>query len=62
LGLSIHSPDEASFRRVFDAIRRLQTDIPDGSDRSSGSRVRFPVMMTRLMLVAAMSAGSFRTF
>src|SRR3954469_12912680 len=35
--------------------------MPDCSDLSSGSRVRFPVMMTRLMLVAAMvSAGSFQ--
>src|SRR4051812_19620685 len=28
--------------------------MPDGSDLSSGSRVRFPVMTTRLMFVAAM--------
>src|SRR5918998_170330 len=37
-------------------MRRLQTDVPDCSDRSSGSRVRFPVRITRLMLLAAMPA------
>ena len=40
-------------RRVLHAIRRLQTDMPLGSERSSGSRVRFPVITTRLMFVAA---------
>src|SRR3954451_14917179 len=58
--MSIHSPEVLSLRRVLEAIRRLQTDIPDGVDRSSGSRVRFPVRTTRLMFVAAISAGSFR--
>src|SRR5688572_14339667 len=38
-------------------MRRLHTDMPLGSERSSGSRVRFPVRMTRLMLVAAMVCG-----
>src|SRR5690349_9326145 len=32
--------------------------MPDGSERSSGSRVRFPVRTTRLMLVAAMVVGA----
>src|SRR4051794_1913323 len=41
-------------------MRRLHTDMPDGVERSSGSRVRLPVSTTRLMLVAAMVAGSFR--
>jgi hypothetical protein len=50
--LSTHSPD-ASLRRVLHAIRRLQTAVPLGSERSSGSRVKLPVRMTRLMLVAA---------
>src|SRR3954471_6595952 len=60
LGLSTHSPEALSLRRVLDAIRRLQTDMPDGVERSSGSRVKFPVRTTRLMLVAAISAGSFQ--
>src|SRR5437763_4745241 len=34
-------------------MRMLQTDIPLGSERSSGSAVRFPVMTTLLMFVAA---------
>src|SRR6266480_2576745 len=34
-------------------MRRLHTDIPLGSERSSGSVVRFPVMTTLLMFVAA---------
>src|SRR5438067_10707578 len=34
-------------------MRRLHTDIPLGSERSSGSAVRFPVMTTLLMFVAA---------
>src|SRR5215210_4557668 len=34
-------------------MRRLHTDIPLGSERSSGSRVRLPVSTTRLMFVAA---------
>src|SRR5215208_2073657 len=36
----------------------LQTDMPLGRFRSSGSRVRFPVRMTLLMLVAAMKLNS----
>jgi hypothetical protein len=43
----------AFLRRVLQAIRRLHTDIPLGSERSSGSAVRFPVITTLLMLVAA---------
>src|SRR2546421_11669147 len=34
-------------------MRRLQTAVPLGSERSSGSRVKLPVRMTRLILVAA---------
>src|SRR5437763_11994655 len=34
-------------------MRRLQTDMPLGSERSSGSAVRFPVITTLLMFVAA---------
>src|SRR5205823_2952642 len=40
-------------RRVLHAIRRLHTDMPLGSVRSSGSAVRFPVITTLLMFVAA---------
>src|SRR5919109_1322946 len=54
LGLSTHSPVELSLRRVLHATRSLQTEVPLGSERSSGSVVRFPVMITRLMFVAAM--------
>src|ERR1700689_1298428 len=36
-------------------MRRLHTDMPLGSERSSGSAVRLPVSTTRLMFVAAMS-------
>ena len=43
----------ASLRRVLHAMRRLQTAVPLGRLRSSGSRVRLPVRTTRLMLVAA---------
>jgi hypothetical protein len=53
LGLSSHSPVWPFLRRVLLAMRSEQTDMPLGSDRSSGSRVRFPVRTTRLMLVAA---------
>jgi hypothetical protein len=59
-GLSTHSPVELSLRRVLQATRSLQTDVPLGSERSSGSDVRFPVMITRLMFVAAIGGGSFR--
>jgi hypothetical protein len=38
---------------VLTATRSLQTDVPDGSARSSGSLVRFPVMHTRLIFDAA---------
>jgi hypothetical protein len=38
---------------VLQAMRRLHTDMPLGSDRSSGSAVRFPVITTLLMFVAA---------
>src|ERR1700748_1434991 len=34
--------------------------MPEGVERSSGSRVRLPVRTTRLMLVAAMSADSLQ--
>jgi hypothetical protein len=34
-------------------MRSLQTDVPLGSERSSGSAVRFPVITTLLMFVAA---------
>src|SRR3978361_723408 len=36
------------------ATRSLQTEVPLGSERSSGSAVRLPVMITRWMLFAAM--------
>ena len=45
-----------SLRRLLTATRRLQTEVPPGVERSSGSRVRFPVMTTRLMLVAAIGS------
>jgi hypothetical protein len=38
---------------VLTATRRLQTEVPLGKERSSGSRVRFPVRITLLMFVAA---------
>src|SRR3954466_6519710 len=53
LALSSHSPLLPFLRRVLTARRRLQTEVPDGVVRSSGSRVRLPVRMTRLMLLAA---------
>src|SRR6185503_20827300 len=56
-GLSTHWPDE-SLRRVLQAMRSPQTEVPLGVVRSSGSRVRFPVRTTRLMFVAAIG-GSF---
>src|SRR3954468_14179950 len=44
-------------------MRSEQTLLPDWRLRSSGSRVRFPVRTTRLMLVAAMVGRlSFRQF
>src|SRR3954451_8202322 len=44
-------------------MRSEQTLLPDWRLRSSGSRVRFPVRTTRLMLVAAMVGRlSFRHF
>src|SRR3954451_22816339 len=52
--MSTHSPVELSLRRVLHATRSLQTEVPLGSERSSGSAVRLPVMITRLMFVAAM--------
>ena len=39
-----------SLRRVLTAMRRLQTAVPRGVCRSSGSRVRLPTSTTRLML------------
>src|SRR4051794_27987928 len=52
-GLSSHSPVDWFLRRVLDAIRSEQTDIPLAVERSSGSLVRLPVRTTRLMFVAA---------
>src|SRR5437763_6171518 len=49
-GFSVHSPVAPSFRRVFTASRRLQTAVPLGVWRSSGSLVRLPTSTTRLML------------
>jgi hypothetical protein len=40
----------------------LQTDVPLGSERSSGSAVRFPVITTRLILVAATAPLPFGSF
>src|SRR5450755_1351573 len=60
LGLSSHSPVALFLRRVLQAIRSLQTDMPPLVERSSGSRVRFPVITTRLMLVAAMLGAPFQ--
>ena len=54
VGLVDDSPLE-SLRRLLTASRRLQTEVPLGVLRSSGSRVRFPVRMTLLMFVAATS-------
>ena len=48
MGLSTHWPD-SSLRRLFTAMRRLQTGVPPGVWRSSGSRVRLPTSTTRLM-------------
>jgi hypothetical protein len=36
--------------------------MPPGVERSSGSRVRLPVRITRLMLVAAMATGLLSAF
>ena len=47
--MSVHSP--STFRRVFEAIRKLQTLLPDCVLLSSGSRVRLPVRVTRLKLL-----------
>src|SRR5918999_482203 len=52
-GLSTQSPVDWSLRRVLQATRKEHTEVPLDVERSSGSRVRLPVMMTRLMLVAA---------
>src|SRR5437899_2058607 len=38
-------------------MRRLHTEVPPLVDRNSGSRVRLPVITTRLMLVAAISGA-----
>src|ERR1700690_1353299 len=43
-------------------MRSLHTDVPLGSERSSGSAVRFPVRTTRLMLVAATASNPFSLF
>src|SRR5688572_28058360 len=51
-GLSSHSPF-AFFRRLLTATRSLQTDVPLGKLRSSGSRVRLPVTTTTFTFVAA---------
>jgi hypothetical protein len=40
-------------------MRKLHTEEPLGSERSSGSAVRFPVITTLLMLVAATAALPF---
>ena len=45
--------DPLTFRRLLTATRRPQTGVPPGVERSSGSRVRLPVIVTRLMFVAA---------
>src|ERR687892_505376 len=55
-GLSTQSPVDWSLRRVLQATRIEHTDVPLPVERSSGSRVRLPVRMTRLMLVAATGA------
>src|SRR5439155_4209653 len=39
-------------------MRRLHTEVPPDVLRSSGSRVRLPVITTRLMFVAAISRRS----
>jgi hypothetical protein len=46
-------------RRVLQAMRMLHTDMPLGSERSSGSAVRFPVITTLLMFVAATAVLPF---
>src|SRR6266480_2715216 len=43
-------------------MRRLHTEVPPDVLRSSGSRVRLPVMTTRLMFVAAISWRSFSLY
>src|ERR1700761_3564089 len=43
-------------------MRSEHSDVPLGSDRISGSRVRLPVMITRLMLPPAISMAPFVTF
>src|ERR1700730_12802274 len=40
-------------------MRKLHTDMPLGSERNSGSAVRFPVITTLLMLVAATAPVPF---
>src|SRR5688500_12812519 len=44
LGLSSHSPVLPFLRRLLTATRSLQTEFPLEKLRSSGSRVRLPVM------------------
>src|SRR5947209_19223040 len=41
-------------RRQLQATLSEHTDCPEGVERISGSRVRLPVMITRLMLAPAM--------
>jgi hypothetical protein len=52
-GRSSHSFVDWFLRRVLQATRIEHTEVPLDVERSSGSRVRLPVMMTRLMFVAA---------
>src|SRR3954462_8584152 len=59
MGQSRHSPLWPTLRRVFTATRSLQTEVPLGSERSSGSDVRLPVMITRLMFEPAIGGGPF---
>src|SRR5215218_9913797 len=59
LGLSSHSPVAWFLRRVLDAIRSEQTDMPLAVERSSGSRVRLSVSTKRLMFVAAIEVAPF---
>src|ERR671934_728944 len=49
LGRSLHSPVDWSLKRRFTARRSRHTDVPLGRVESSGSAVRLPVRMTRLM-------------
>ncbi len=47
---SIHSPVWLFFRRSLTASPNSATAVPLGMYRNSGSRVRFPIKMTRLKL------------